>query len=189
MSSTADFLYEAYSDIEAGNLQYASALLESLVSIEPGNIEAWEAYMQLCQTCEELDCICERVLQVPGLSEADIESILDYYYFLRQRMKTCQAETAARKMIKFELVDQFTYTLRESSTINSQLVTDSLSLRSLFAGLLEKSIIFLYVVLLITGIKLLAKNIQYHHQCLEYHIPRFKKGIWQCETETNRQVP
>jgi hypothetical protein len=162
MTPSTDFLHEAYLHIEAGNDPYARALLESLVSMDPLNIEAWEAHMQICPTCEELDELCDRVLQVHELTSAERESLLDYYYFLRQGLKARQAHT----LVTFELVDQFTYTLKEQTPTQTATPHASIAFKQLFEGWLEKAIAALYVLLLLTGLKLIALGVQFGYWIL-----------------------
>ena len=155
VKTTTRLLHQAYSQAEAGNFQYAKALLESLVSIQPLNTEAWEAYLQLCQTCEELDYLCERITQVVGFHSVDIESILDYYYFLRRNLKLCQNGANFSSEITFELVDQFTYTLKDHPTgANSDQHFHKFV--ELPSWLLEKSKTIFFTIILIAGLKLLT---------------------------------
>jgi hypothetical protein len=162
MTPATDFLHEAYLHIEAGNAPYARALLESLVSMDPLNVEAWEAHMQICPTCEELDELCDRVLQVRELTPAERESLLDYYYFLRQGLKAQQTQS----LITFELVDQFTYTLKEQAPVQPASSNAGFSIKHLFEGWLEKAIAALYLLLLLTGFKLIAIGMQFGYWIL-----------------------
>jgi hypothetical protein len=166
MITTANLLHEAYLHLKTGNERYSSALLESLLSIEPLNTEAWEASMQICQTCDELDYLCERVLQVKELPYMDRESVLDYYYYLRQKLRTQVMEADPRKTITFELVDQFTYVARDQNPSSSNTFEDQSLVKWGPAGLLEKAIIVLYLGLLMTGLKLLFIGIQFGYWIL-----------------------
>ena len=151
MKVTANLLHEAYGHIDAGNLQSAIDILESLLSFEPMNVEAWEAYMQICVTCEELDCLCERAIQVAEINRTDRESILDYYYFLRQKLRSCGSEFESQKMITIELVDQFSFTLRDQLNL-----VDCTKSQHGFTWLLGKVIIIPYIILLAIGLNLLS---------------------------------
>lgn len=155
MTIMANLIYKAYEYIEAGNIQYARAILESLVNTDPLNIEAWEACMQISETCEELDYYCEQVLQLPGLNQTDRESILDYYYFLRQILRANIAKTSVPKMVTYELVDQFTFNLKSSQSNDSKDVLSNLDFERGLAWSLDKAIIVFHIVLLITGLKLI----------------------------------
>ena len=155
MTIMADLLYKAYKYIEAGNVQYARAILESLINTDPENIEAWEACMQISETCEDLDYLCEQVLQIPKLNPTDRESILDYYYFLRQILRADSARASAPKMVTYELVNQFTFSLKDQQSNNSKDAISSMDFERSLAWLLDKAIIILHMVLLVTGLKLI----------------------------------
>jgi hypothetical protein len=151
----AELLHQAYQHIETGNIQHARTVLETLLQIEPMNIEAWEACMQISETCEELDHYCEQVLQIPELNPTDRESILDYYYFLRQILRVNSARESTPKMVTYELVDQFTFNLKDPQSGNSTDIVNNLDLERSVAWLLDKAIIILHIVLLVTGLKLI----------------------------------
>lgn len=151
----ANLLHQAYEHIEADNIEQARAVLEALLQAEPMNIEAWEACMQISETCEELDYCCEQVLQLAGLHPTDRESILDYYYFLRQILRINNTRESAPKMVTYELVNQFTFNLKDPQSGNSNDIVEGLDLEQGLAWLLDKAIIVLHVVLLITGLKLI----------------------------------
>ena len=151
----ANLLHQAYEHIEADKIEQARAVLEALLQAEPMNIEAWEACMQISETCEELDYCCEQVLQLAGLHPTDRESILDYYYFLRQILRINNTRESAPKMVTYELVNQFTFNLKDPQSGNSNDIVEGLDLEQGLAWLLDKAIIVLHVVLLITGLKLI----------------------------------
>lgn len=151
----AELIHQAYQYIEAGNIEHARAILEALLHTDPMNIEAWEACMQISETCEELDYYCEQVLQIPEINPTDRESILDYYYFLRQILRANSAKESTPKMVTYELVDQFTFNLKDPQSGNSTDIANSLNLERSVAWLLDKAIIVLHIVLLVTGLKLI----------------------------------
>lgn len=185
MTPATDFLHEAYLHIEAGNDPYARALLESLVSLDPLNVEAWEAHMQICPTCEELDELCDRVLQVRELTSAERESLLDYYYFLRQGLKARQTQT----LVTFELVDQFTYTLKEQVAVQPATSMLNTNLRQLFEGWLEKAIIALYGLLFLTGLKLIAMGVQFGYWILLMLALSIFINLWNMLFPENKKTP
>ena len=155
-------LNKAYARIEAGDMIGAFGLLENLLEKDPVNIEAWEAYMQICGTIEELDYVCERMLQVTEMNRTDREAILDYYYFLRQRLKVPGGSGMPQKMITFELVDQFTYTLKDKSlglSGNRKMV----DIEEGITKFLRTAIFVPYIVLFAIGLNLLftGKNFSY----------------------------
>ena len=88
MSSQIELIHQAYQCTQAGDFRSAGNILESLIGVDPLDVEAWEAYMQISSTCDELDILCERVLQVPDINSVDRKSLLDYYFFLRHRKES-----------------------------------------------------------------------------------------------------
>lgn len=147
-------IYAAYTHIDAGNIRNARSILESVLDADPTNVEAWEVYMQISDTCEELDFICNQAFLSVDFDLPSRESILDYYYFLRQKMKDCPADAELENVISFELVDQFTYTLKDQSPANSAWSRNDVNVRWGFAWLLDKIIAILFFVLLAIGLKL-----------------------------------
>jgi len=157
MASKVDLLRQAYKHINSGRYPTAVDILESLVNVDPVNIEAWEAYMQISETCNELDDLCDRVLQVSEINMVDRESILDYYYFLRQRKKICKAGNELQIDVKLEVVDHFSYSLKSKfrSANDNALVSNFEQGLALF---LDRAILIPYVALLVIGLSLLSKN-------------------------------
>ena len=149
-----NLLHKAYENIDAGNVQSAQDILERLVQVDPSNIEAWEAYMQICETCEELDSLCERILQVPEIIGVNRESIFDYYYFLRRNFKSCDLKFGPQRNVTLELMNQFSF-----SSINQSLIMDKSNtldrFQQSFIRLLGKVIFVPYIILLLTGLTLL----------------------------------
>jgi hypothetical protein len=152
MSMTANLLRKAYACIDAGNFQDARAILNSLVNLDPTNIEAWEVIMQISETCEDLDLLCESA----DLDSTDRESLIDYYYFLRHKLKYYGTGTEARKMVTFELVNQFTYTLKEPSLVNSDNVAGSINRGQNIAKFLGPAITVMYLILFVIGLALIS---------------------------------
>lgn len=113
---TATLLDNAYLYIDAGNRQSAVDSLETLVIIDPGNVEAWEAYMQICTTGGELDTLCDRALQVVEISRVDRESILDFYYYLQQKLGSGVLDFETQDTVTIEMVNQFYFTQKDQSS-------------------------------------------------------------------------
>ena len=151
MTST-NLLHNAYLHIDAGDLRSALGILEYLVNDDSGNVEAWEAYMQICETCDELDRLCERVLQIEGIQQIDRGSILDYYYFLRQKIRSSALESELQKRVILELVDQFNLTIKDH--LSAQPGWHDRIIGS-FTWVLGKAILVPYIVLLGMGLSLL----------------------------------
>jgi len=149
-----NLLHKAYGDINAGNVQSALDVLERLVQVDPLNIEAWEAYMQICETCEELDSLCERILQVPGIIEINRESIFDYYYFLRRNFKSCELKFGPQRNVTLEVMNQFSFSLIDESMAPNKLDSSSVFQKS-FIRLLGKVMFVPYIILLLAGLSLI----------------------------------
>jgi len=153
-----NLLYDAYEHIDAGNIRSAIDVLESLVCNNPLNIEAWEAYMQICETCDELDFLYERILMVPGLRKSERDSALHYYSFLRKKLSSCDEGSELHKKVTLELVDQFNITLKDLVSTSNQ-TSAYLKVKFEIVWLLERAVIFSYWVLLIFGLALIyARN-------------------------------
>lgn len=156
MSVAENLLSKAYVLIQAGNFHHASRVLDSLLLVDPMNVEAWEAYMQISESCEKLDDLCGRILLLSELTPMDRESILDFYYFLRRKLRAFDEQVATQEMITFELVDQFTYTLRyQFATTQNDAAFDK-NFEQRLAKFLRKVIIIQYGALLTLGLKLFS---------------------------------
>ena len=189
MMTTSNLLRKAYVHIHAGNFQSAIGILESLVSVDPANVEAWEAYMQICTTCEELDLLCERVLQIAEINRIDRESILDYYYFLRQKLESYSSNSGAQKMVVLELVDQFNFTLKDLNSVNPGGQT---KFEHGFAWFLGRAIIAPYIALLAIGLNLLFAGNNFGYWILIVLALSVSVGIWKKKfpvVEANRKPP
>ena len=156
MRATPNLLYQAYVQLQAGNLHDARQLLDLLVSDDPMNVEAWEAYMQTSESCEELDDLCDRAIQFPELAQTERTSILDYHCFLRQRMRVFDEKTEAPAVILFELRDQFTYAFDDRSSMAPNDSSNEKDFERQIARFLGKAILIPYCVLLTAAIKLLS---------------------------------
>ncbi len=83
---TTRLLAQAYQLIREHQHQSAEEILDALLSTEPQNVEAWEAYMQLRRDRSELLWLKERVLHTPELSENDKNDILSYHEYLLRKL-------------------------------------------------------------------------------------------------------
>ena len=156
MSMTTNLLRKAYTCIDAGNFQDAKAILNSLVNLNPTNLEVWEIRMQICETCEDLDDLCEQALQSVDFDPSDQKSLIDYYCFLRQKLKNSSSELDAQKMITFELVNQFTYTLEEPSRVKTSKVGGNARTGLNIAKFLGPAITIMYLILFVIGLVLIS---------------------------------
>jgi len=172
-----NLLHKAYENAHAGNVQSAIDALETLVCMEPMNVEAWEAYMQICGTCEDLDILCERVLQISGLTETDRESIVEYYYFLRQRFKSCNLNFERQTAITLELVDQFDFTITSQPQFPGK--SDVfVRFKRFFVRLLGKIIYIPYLVLLFAGLNLLSAGNNFGYWVLVVLLLGICSSLW-----------
>lgn len=157
MNSQMELIRQAYQYTEVGDFQSASNILESLIDVDPLDVEAWEAYMQISSTCEELDILCERVLQVPEINSVDRKSLLDYHFFLRQKKESFETYGVKHEKITFKVVDQIICAKKDEQPMLSY--TDTLvSFKWGLAFILNGSLFVSYTVLLIVGFSLLSSN-------------------------------
>ena len=147
-------LYDAYEHINADDFRSATDVLESLICSNPLNIEAWEAYMQICKTCDELDFLYERILMVTGLREEERESVLDYYKFLQKKLRSCDDGIELQKKVILELVDQFNFTSKDQAFTSEQASANS-QIKIEIVRLLGNTVVFSHFVLLILGLTLI----------------------------------
>lgn len=157
MVTKANLLHQAYKHIDSGDYQAAVDILELLVNVDSVNIEGWEVYMQISRTCNELDDLCDRVLQITEINTVDRESILDYYYFLRQKKKLGSVGDEMQSEIRLEVVDRFSYPLKSKflcASDDGQIVNFERRL----ALFLDRAIFFPYIALMAIGFNLLSRN-------------------------------
>lgn len=147
---------QAYQCTEVGDFQSAGNILESLLDVDPLDVEAWEAYMQICNTCEELDILCERVLQVPDINSVDRKSLLDYYFFLRQKKESFETYGVNHEKITFIVVDQITCVKNDEQPMLDYVCKHSLKRGLTF--ILNGYMFVFYTILLIAGFSLLISN-------------------------------
>ena len=150
-------IQQVYECTEMGDFQSACNILESLIDVDPLYVEAWEAYMQISNTYEELDILCERVLQVPGINSADRKSLLDYYFFLRQKKESSETCGVKYEKITFKVVDQFACAKKDEqpALINEDTFG---SIKRGLAFILNGGMIASYAVLMIIGLSLLVNK-------------------------------
>jgi hypothetical protein len=81
MPISSKLLCRAYQFAETGDQENVVRLLDSILLVDPRNIEAWEFYLQTCTCIEQLDQVADRVQQTKILSEDEKGDILDYYLY------------------------------------------------------------------------------------------------------------
>ena len=148
---------QAYLLTEVGDFQSAGNILESLIDVDPLNVEAWEAYLQISDTCEELDNLCERVLQIPGINPVDRKSVLDYYCFLRQKKESFDKYEEKHEKIILKVVDQITCGQKDRWSLSYDADTIK-SFNRVIVLILNGAIFVSYAVLTIISFNLLSNN-------------------------------
>jgi hypothetical protein len=82
MPSASQMLKQAYSLADGGRIEEAITLLDMLVRREPKQVEAWEFYLQICSTIEQLKKVGDSVSASKDIDSRDKKEILDYYRYL-----------------------------------------------------------------------------------------------------------
>lgn len=131
MSISSHLLERAYQLIDANQLQNAEMVLDALVRVDPKNIPAWEAYLEIHQCCGDLEWGMERVLNIKELSIEEREEILAYQTYLMERTDkpeendaNVQVSTtvniapeqeiaAQEEAVMFELLGEYEYPVRK----------------------------------------------------------------------------
>ena len=126
----ANLMERAYQLIKAGQYQNAELVLDAVVRVDPGNVMAWKAYLQVYQNRRDLDWLMERILKVRELSNSDKMELLAYYNRIVQgpsrvrqdiaeefliQIPSLQAEAEESEKgekIVFELIEEFDYPAR-----------------------------------------------------------------------------
>jgi hypothetical protein len=81
MPISSKLLERAYQLSESGDVEDVFKILDTVLQTDPGNVEAWEFYLQICNCIDDLDWLADRVLGTEGLSEDEKGDILDYYNY------------------------------------------------------------------------------------------------------------
>jgi hypothetical protein len=128
MSFPVHLLERAYQLINANQLQNAELVLDAVVRVDPQNMEAWQTYLLIHKSQNDLDWLKERILKTKELNQMDKAQLINYYLYLtKQQNGTEQAmfqtdtfcpilpketeEIATRDetTCQFELIDVFDY--------------------------------------------------------------------------------
>jgi hypothetical protein len=130
MPISAHLLERAYQLIDANQLQNAELVLDAVVRVDPKNVTAWKAYLQIYKDHENLEWLMERILKNKELSDRDKADIRAYQDYLIQGLDNWKqnGEANPRRMINyeseqilpvqddaviFELLDEFDYPARK----------------------------------------------------------------------------
>jgi len=87
MALTNRLLEQAYNLVQARRFRDAALALDTLLREEPRNIEAWELYLQISSTREELARLARRVCLTAELSADEKETILSYQRYRLRRLQ------------------------------------------------------------------------------------------------------
>jgi hypothetical protein len=132
MPVSSHLLERAYQLINANQMQNAELVLDAVVRVDPKNIEAWIAYMEVHQDRSDLEWLKDRILRTREISDQDKTELLQYHTVLIEHLKkiengTARANTiqsfsfkqvdertAKNEKISFELLDVFDYPTSKS---------------------------------------------------------------------------
>lgn len=128
MPISAHLLERAYQLIDAGQLQNAELVLEAVVRVDPKNVMAWKAYLQICQEYNDLEWLMERILKSKDLCDNDKTEIYAFQNYLIQSLNRRKQSTdeggpkrvykvaspAQEDVVIFELLDEFEYPIRKT---------------------------------------------------------------------------
>jgi hypothetical protein len=131
MPISSHLLERVYQLIDASQLQNAEMVLDALVRVDPANILAWEAYLEIYKESKDLERVLERILKIKELSNQDKDKILAYQAYLIERVNESKKNTGVAKFkcsnkiesdreipaldetIIFELLNEFDYPARK----------------------------------------------------------------------------
>jgi hypothetical protein len=91
MPITSHLLERAYQLINANQIQNAELVLDAVVRVDPQNIEAWVAYMQIHQDHSDLEWLKDRIMRTRELSVEDKTELLRYHDALVQQLTRVEA--------------------------------------------------------------------------------------------------
>ena len=127
MPISAHLLERAYQLVDANQLQNAELVLDAVVRVDPKNVMAWKAYLQIYQDRNDLEWLMDRILKNKELSDKDKADIRAYHDYLIQVLNKCKQNTDEAKprriysvkpeqeapaqdgTIIFELIDEFDF--------------------------------------------------------------------------------
>jgi hypothetical protein len=88
MPKASRLLRRAYDLVHANRIDDAALVLDAVVQEDPRSVEAWELYLQISPTIEELRWLGERIRSTRELDPEDKDSILVYQQYLLGRLET-----------------------------------------------------------------------------------------------------
>ena len=90
-------LERAYQLINANQIQNAELVLDAVVRVDPQNVKAWETYLMIHQSQNDLDWLKERILKTKELSEPDKTKLINYHLQLTKQLNGAEEVAIGRK--------------------------------------------------------------------------------------------
>jgi hypothetical protein len=81
-----ELIDRAHAFIEANQIKNAMFILDDVLRLDPKNIEAWEAYMRISRTREDLERLRVRALRTEALNTPDELGFLAYQRYILRRL-------------------------------------------------------------------------------------------------------
>ena len=126
----ANLMERAYQLIKSGQYHNAELVLDAMVRVDPKNVMAWKAYLQVYQNRRDLEWLMQRISTVKELSDSDKLELRSYHnrlvqgpspvkqdnaeeYLIQVPSLQAGSETPAQdERIVFELIEEFDYPAR-----------------------------------------------------------------------------
>jgi len=94
MAISSHLLERAYQLINANQMQNAELVLDAVVRVDPQNIEAWIAYLEIHQDRSDLEWLKDRILRTREICDQDKSELLQYHAVLIEHLKEIEDGTA-----------------------------------------------------------------------------------------------
>src|SRR5690348_15132331 len=110
MPISSHLLERAYQLINANQMQNAELVLDAVVRVDPKNIEAWIAYLEVHQDRSDLEWLKDRIARTREISDQDKNELLQYHAVLIEHLKKVEAGTARAHNVQsfsFKQIDEF----------------------------------------------------------------------------------
>jgi hypothetical protein len=95
MPKSSRLLRRAYDLVHDNRIDDAALVLDAVVQEDPQNVEAWELYLQISQTVDELEWLGHRIRTTKQLSAVDREAIMSYQEYLLRGLDAEAGKRAA----------------------------------------------------------------------------------------------
>lgn len=87
MAKLWEMLDQVYYLISKNRYTEAQRLLEQILSVDPQNIDAWDAYIYICNTESDLEDLREYIISIWDSSVRDRDYLLATRRFVLQRLE------------------------------------------------------------------------------------------------------